>query len=168
MSEENQSTSELKEGEIVFRVVFIADNQAAEIVEPGKETFDSPALAVTAQPTAIVEGRFGPSLAVRGQEHDAFGEQLLAERIAVVGFVADQTQRFFLHQTLLEGCFDQSHFGGRSSFGKNGERKTMSISNGHDFDALAPLGFADRSAPFLAALKLPSMKHSERSNPPRS
>jgi hypothetical protein len=44
----------------------------------------------------------------------------------------------------------------------------MSISNGHDFDALAPLGFADRSAPFLAALKLPSMKHSERSNPPRS
>ena len=168
MSEKHESAGEMKESEVVSGVVFITDDEPAEVVEPGKEPFDFPALAITAQTAAIVEGRLGAASSVRGQEHDVFFEQLLAQRIAVVSFVGNQAQRLFLDQATLQGRFDQGYFGGRSSRCVNGEWKTMSVSHGHDLDALAPLGFADRSAPFLAALKLPSMKHSDRSKPPRS
>jgi hypothetical protein len=168
MSEEHESTSEVKETEEVIGVVFVADHQSAEIVQPGKKPFDPPAFAIAAQRASIVEHGLGAAVAVRSQQDDALSEEFFPQRVAVVSFVANQAQRLFLDQTLLEGGFDQSYFGGRSSSGSNGERKTMSISNCHDFDALSALGFADRSAPFLAAVKLPSIKHSERSSPPRS
>jgi hypothetical protein len=168
MSEEDESTGEVKETEKVIGVVFVTRDQAAEIVQPGKESFDLPTFAIAAQATAIVARRLGASVAVRDQQDDALSEEFLPQGIAVVSLVANQAQRLFFDQRLLECRFDQSYFGGRSSGGSNGERKTMSISNCHDFDALSPLGFANRSAPFLAAVKLPSIKHSERSRPPRS
>jgi len=168
MSEKYQSTGEVKETEKVVGVVFVAGNQSAEIVQPGKEPFDIPAFAIAAQGTSIVACGLGTSVAVRSQKHDALSEELFPQRIAVVSFVGNQAQGLLRDQALLECGFDQSYFGGRSSGGSNGERKTMSISNCHDFDTLSPLGFADCSAPFLAAVKLPSIKHSDRSSPPRS
>ena len=40
------------------------------------------------------------------------------------------------------------------------QRKTLAVCHHHKLRALATLGFADLSAPFLAGTKLPSMKHS--------
>ena len=44
-----------------------------------------------------------------------------------------------------------------------GDRKTIAVCNGHDLGTLATFSFANSIAPFLAAAKLPSIKHSPRS-----
>lgn len=168
MPEEDESTGELKESVVVFGMIFVAHDQSSEVMQPCKEPFDLPAFAVAAQPASIVESGLGAALPVRCNQEHVLVEQSLPQRVAVVGLVSNQTQRLLLHQAFFQGGLHQFYFRRRSSLRVNGERKTMSISNCHDFDTLAPLGFADFEAPFLAAAKLPSMKHSDKSKPPRS
>src|SRR5476649_895825 len=167
MSEKDDGASKLKKGEVVFGMIFPTNHEPSKVVKPGKESFDFPALAVAAQPTAIVERGLGSSATVWHHQKDFFFEQLLAQRIAIVGFVGNNTQRLFWHQQLTQSGFHQVHFGGRSSFCVDGDWKAMSVSNCHDFAAFPSLGVTHFGAPFLAAEKLPSMKHSERSSPPR-
>lgn len=49
----------------------------------------------------------------------------------------------------------------------NGDRKAMAVCNRHDLGTLAALSFSNSAAPFLAAAKLPSIKHSAKSILPR-
>jgi hypothetical protein len=49
-----------------------------------------------------------------------------------------------------------------------GDRKTSAVCNCHDLSPLAALRFPDAGPPFLAPTKVPSMKPSRRSMPPRS
>jgi hypothetical protein len=56
----------------------------------------------------------------------------------------------------------------RSTCNPDGDRKTSAVCNGHDLGPLATLGFPDGRAPFLAPAKVPSMKASVMSIPPRS
>lgn len=167
MSEKDDCASKLKEGEVVFGMIFPADDEPSKVVKPGEEPLDFPAFGVAPQPAAIVEGGFGSATTVRRQKQDLLFEKSLAQQIAIIGLVRNDAQGFFFHQSPLQGRFHQLHFRGRSSFCVDGDWKSMSISKGHDFAALAPLSFANASAPFLAAAKLPSKKHSERSSPPR-
>jgi hypothetical protein len=44
----------------------------------------------------------------------------------------------------------------------------MAVCNAHDLGPLAALGFPNQEPPFLAGTKVPSTKHSLRSNPPAS
>ena len=55
MSEEHESAGEMKKARY-WRRGIIAHDQPAEVVEPGKEPFDFPGVAIAAQTTAIVEG----------------------------------------------------------------------------------------------------------------
>jgi hypothetical protein len=48
------------------------------------------------------------------------------------------------------------------------QRKTLAVDHHHPLRALAPLGFADAAAPFLAGAKLPSTKLSLQSSWPRA
>src|SRR6266581_2266562 len=150
MSEKDDCASKLKKGEVVFSIIFPADYEPSKVVQPGKEPLDFPALGVASQPSAVVKGGLGSSTAMRGQKQHLLFEQSLAQRIAIVGLVGNNTQRFFFHESLLQSRLHQFHFRGRSSFCVDGDWKTMSISKRHDFTALAPLGFANFSAPFLA------------------
>jgi len=50
MPEENNCSSELQECMEVFSMIFISHYQAAEVVQPSKESFDLPPLAVAAKP----------------------------------------------------------------------------------------------------------------------
>ena len=152
----------------VFGMIFPADHEAAKVVQPGKQAFDLPSFAVAAQGAAVVEAGTGAPAAMRGDQQDFLFEEFLAQWIAVVSAVRDEPPGQFIDQAFLEGRAHQLHFGGRSSLAVDGDRKTMRVSNGHDFAALAPLGLANPVAPFLAAVKLPSMKHSDKSSPPRS
>ncbi len=67
----------------------------------------------------------------------------------------------------LECGFSQRHFGWRSSFCVQGDRKTICVCNCHDLGALATLGLANPGAPFLGAEKLQSKNVSSRSSLPR-
>ena len=168
MSEKDKSTAKLEEGKEVFGVIFPPGNKTAEVVQPGEKAFHFPAFAVAAHSSSVIPGRSPSACAVRGEEDYFLFQELLPEAVTVVGFVADQAVGLFVNKALLQSRPDQSHFRRRSSLCVDGDRKTMSVSNRHDFAALAPLGFANASAPFLAAEKLPSMKHSDMSKPPRS
>ena len=168
MSKNDKSTAKLEEGKEVFGVIFPPGNKTAEVVQPGEKAFHFPAFAVATHPSLVVPDR-SPSACTVGGEKDYFlFQELLPQPVTVVGLVADQASGFFIKKALLQSRPDQSHFRRRSSLCVDGDRKTMSVSNRHDFAALAPLGFTNASAPFLAAEKLPSMKHSDRSKPPRS
>src|ERR1700693_2265886 len=115
MSEKDDCASELKEGEVVFGVIFPASDEPSEVVQPGEKPFDFPALGVAPQPTAIVEGGLGSSTTVRDQKQYLLFEHSLAQWIAVISPVGNETQGFFFHQSPLQGRFHQLHFRGRSS-----------------------------------------------------
>src|SRR4051812_5745847 len=115
MPEQYESTGQVKEGQIVSIVVFITYDQASEVVEPCKESFDFPALAIAAHPSTIVESGLGAAGPMWCQQQDVFLAEFLAQRIAVVSLVGDQALGLFLDQTALQGRVDQRYFRGRSS-----------------------------------------------------
>ena len=168
MPQEDNRTAKMEKTKEVFSMILPANYESAKVVQPGKQALDLPSFAVAAQGPAVIEAGTGAPAAMRSNQQHFILEELLAQRIAVVSPIRDEPPRQFIDQALLEGRAHQLHFGGRSSLAVDGDRKTMRVSNGHDFAALAPLGLANPVAPFLAAVKLPSMKHSDKSSPPRS
>lgn len=90
------------------------------------------------------------------------------QRIRVVRPVADQPGRERPDEALGERGLDEGDFGGRSAPHVHGERKTSAVCHRHDLGPFPPLGGADAAPPFFARTKVPSMKHSERSKPPRA
>src|ERR1700742_197796 len=149
-------------------MIFIADDQAAEVEQPGKEAFDLPALAIAAQRTTILSGHPPIDFVGRNQLHAVLLPELFVHSIAVIRLVTDQAFGDFRHDPRLQGGGPQLHFSRRSAFCPQGERKTMAVCNAHDLGALAALGFPNLSPPFLAGTKVPSTKHSFKSNPPAS
>jgi hypothetical protein len=165
----------MEKGFIHLKVIIVADEQTTKVAEPSKGSFDFPTLAITPQPTAIVEGWFGAPSAVRADQQHAAFEQTLPQRIAVVGAVGHDSQRPFLwtasattgHRYLSQGVFGQSHFPRAGRDQSASQRNTLAVDHHHPLRAFAPLGFANSEAPFLAGAKLPSRKLSLQSNLPR-
>ena len=169
MPQQDNDTSELDHGEEVDGVVFVADDKAPEVLEPGVETFDLPAPSVPAQGPAVLREAPVSVGAMRGDQLDAaIVEESLVQSIAVVGLVADEAVGEVVGPHPIERVFDEGHFVRRSAGHVDGERKTTAVCNSHDLRPLAPLGLSDREPPFFALAKEPSMKASERSMPPRS
>src|ERR1700691_4829144 len=149
-------------------MIFITDHQSAEVEQPGKEPFDFPTASVTAQGTSVLGGHAAVGFVGRNELGTVILHQLFIQPVAVVRLVPNQAFRHVRHHARFQGGFDQFHFSRRSAFCPQGERKTMAVCNAHDLGALAPLGFPHLSPPFLAGTKVPSTKHSFKSNPPAS
>ena len=89
--------------------------------------------------------------------------QGLVQRITIVSHISNQTLglgfgkafRYCLLNefNLMRTCFMCGY----------GDRKTIAVCNRHDLGTLATLSFSNSCAPFLAAAKLPSIKHSAKS-----
>jgi len=169
MPHEDNEAAELEHAEEIGFVIFPAADQSAKVVQPGKEAFDFPAAAVTAQ-FATVLGTLPAAIElVRGDQPDAvLFLKALVEWVAVVGAVANQTLWFGSREALLDGGFDEPGFMRRSAGDAAGDRKTMAVCDRHDFTAFSAASRADSSAPFFAELKLASMNVSERSSLPRA
>ena len=86
----------MEKGFIHLKVIIVADEQATKGPRPGKGPFDFPTLAITPQPTAIVEGWFCAPSEVRADQQHAVFEQPFSQRIAAVGAVGHDSQRPFL------------------------------------------------------------------------
>ena len=169
MPQEDYGASELNHPEEIFRVILPADDDAAIVMKPSEQAFDFPAAAVTSEHATVLRHRFAAVPAVRrDQLHAQSFLQASIERVAVVGFVADQSRRSFLEEPSLEGGFDERDFIGPSAGQVHGDRKTMAVCNCHDFTAFPALGGTHCRAPFFAPLKLASMNDSLRSSLPRS
>ena len=169
MSHEDEEAAELEHAEEVGLLIFPARDEAAEVMQPSKQPFDFPTVAVASQLPAVLSVFPAAIALVRSDQTDAvFFSQPLVERIAVVGRVADHSFWFGSREALLDGGFHESCFMRRSAGDATGDRKTMAVCDRHDFAAFAAASRADSSAPFFAELKLASMKVSDRSIRPRS
>ncbi len=91
MPEQDLYATETHHAEEVLDVVLPADNQAAKMVQPSKESFHSPTPAVAPQRPTVLCGFL--ALAAMGCDHlDAISPgQIAVQGVTVVGFVADQS-----------------------------------------------------------------------------
>jgi len=150
-------------------VVFPAADEPAEVVEPGEESLDSPAAAVTTQFATILRVLAATNALMGRDESNAMSlPQASVERIAVIGTITDHSFWFGSREALLDGGLDKLRFMRRSAGDAAGDRKTMAVCDRHDFTAFSAASRADSRAPFFAELKLASMKVSERSSLPRT
>jgi hypothetical protein len=154
MPQEDADASELDEAEEVLLVALPARDQAAVV------------LIATKLPTIL-----RPPLPVRAIRRDHFDAALfpetLIEAIAVVGLVSDQSIGGHGEEPGVESCIDECDLSWRSTRNPCGDRKTRAVCNRHDLGPLPTLGLSDGRAPFLAPAKVPSMKASVMSIPPR-
>ena len=84
------------------------------------------------------------------------------------GSVSNKTIGFMLEKASVDRLFDERGFLRRSTCNPGGDRKPRAVCNGHDLGLLPALGLPDGEPPLLAPAKVPSMKASLMSIPPRS
>ena len=168
MPEQDDDTAELDEAEEVRRMVFPARDEAAKVLQPREQTLDLPPTAGAAERAAVL-GHLATVRAVgRDQLDAALRVQPLVQRIAVIRPIPDQARGRRGGHDGVEGRLDKRDFMRRSTCNGYGDRKTSAVCDRHELGALAPLGLPDEGAPFFAPAKVPSMKHSLRSNWPRA
>ena len=155
--------------QIIFGLAFPAGHQAAEVLQPGKQPLDAPASPRPSQAASILGG-FATAVVAMGSDQlrAIVRPQPAGQRCAVIRFVADQSFRRRAEEALLERGFDEPDFMRSSAGHVHGERKTMAVCDCHDVAAFSAAIIAHSRAPFLALLKLPSMKASDKSSLPRS
>src|SRR6266404_4872774 len=163
----------MKEGAIDCERAIVTHHQATEVAEPGVSAFDDPTPLVTSQGATILRRRFLPVRAMRNNQFDASSCQPLTQRITVVGLVGDHPHGLLSRptRTMTPTYADRRKRGFREPDFRRGcrvkvvsQRKTAAVDHHHPLRPLAPLGFSDSSAPFLAGAKLPSKKDSLHCN----
>src|SRR5712692_7956080 len=163
----------MKEGAIDCERAIVTHHQATEVAEPGVSAFDDPTPLVTSQGATILRRRFLPVRAMRDNQFDASSCQPLTQRITVVGLVGDHPHGLLSRptRTMTPTYADRRKRGFREPDFRRGcrvkvvsQRKTAAVDHHHPLRPLAPLGFSDSSAPFLAGAKLPSKKDSLHCN----
>ena len=150
-------------------LVFVANNQAPEVLKPGKQALNLPSAPIATKLPSILGALFTPLSAMRRNHFNAaIIQKPLIKSIAVIGLIANDAIRSILGKAAVDGRFNQRYFMGRSAFNVSGDRNTSSVCDGHDLGAFAALCLADSKTPFFAGTKVPSMKASRMSIPPRS
>jgi len=108
-------------------MVLPADYQPTKVMEPSEKSLHSPTSAVAAKRTTVL-CRHPAHSSMRCDQLDAVTlSQVLIQAITVIGFVANQSGRESVEETLAEEPFDKLAFVRRSAFDTNGERKTVII-----------------------------------------
>src|SRR2546425_8260570 len=147
----------------------IANHQMPEVAEPREGALDFPAPAVAPQRSSVLGHRFASIPAMRGDQFDPALSQPLSQRVTVVTTIGDQAERFLsrppgmgsaAYADRRERRFCELRFVRGCRTKVLSQRKTLAVDHHHPLRALAPLGFSDSSAPFLAGAKLPSRKDS--------
>lgn len=81
----------MNEAEVVAQVAFIPDQDAAVVLQPGKEPLHFPAAFVAAQLATILGLGLGAVAAVRSDQFNlALIAQALVEWVGVIGLVTDE------------------------------------------------------------------------------
>ncbi len=159
----------MKEGFINGDGTVIADDQAAEIAEPGQGSFHLPATPVTAQRPSLLRARLAAIPAVRCDPFASSGRQPFAQWVAVVSAIGYHPLGFLArppsamspgHADRRECFFHEPDFLRGRRVKLLCQRNTLAVDHHHPLRALAALGFSDFRAPFFAGAKLPSSNDS--------
>lgn len=151
----------------ILCMIIVTNNDSTKFMEPRKKTFNFPAPLITAKFSAVLRYGFLSIAFMRGNQFNALFAQFGVQWIRVISFIADQSLRQLLGKNFGESLSDKADFMRRSRVRVDGERKTSAVCHCHDLRTFTPLGLSDLSAPFFAATKVPSIKHSLKSNSPR-
>ncbi len=150
-------------------MIFITNHQATVVLEPGKQPLHFPPFSKSPQGTTVLRSGLSSIAFMRRNQIDApFFGQLLIQCIAVIRSVANHFFRNMLQKTRIQRSLDQRHFMRTSAGCVNGDRKTKSVCEAHNFGTFSLFGFAHSIAPFFAGANVPSINPSLRSMPPRS
>jgi hypothetical protein len=151
----------------------MSDQQASKLPQPCVGPLDDPAPLVPPQFASVLVAPLLVVLPVRHNQFNAALLESLAKRIGIVTAVSYDSLRPLPRPSFRPGdadfgeCgFRKRSFSRRGTFKPNSQRKTLTVDQYHPLRALAPLGFTDCGAPFLAGAKLPSRKLSSHSNKP--
>src|SRR6266581_1844151 len=145
----------------------VATHQMAEVAEPREGALDFPASSITSQCSSILGHRLASIPTMRRDQFDPARRQPCSQRVTVVTTISDQAQRFLPRPPRVgsaayvdrrERRFREPRFVRGCRTKVLSQRKTLAVDHHHPLRALAPLGFSDSSAPFLAGAKLPSKK----------
>ena len=167
MPEQYDGASELDESEEVLLIPLVSDDQSTEVLQPGEEAFDLPASLVPSEHPAVLCFWFRRVASVRRDHHRAeLSHYEPVQRIAVVGSVADQSDRCFFDEAGIEDVFNERDLMRASTGDAQGDRKARAVCNCHDLGPFPALCLTHGIAPFLAGANVPTMKHSETSIPP--
>lgn len=148
--------------------MIIKSNQyTTEILQPGKQAFNFPAPFVAAQFSPVLRFDSLSILFVRRNQLGFKACQIFVQWIGIVSLVTDQSLRSFVGKARKESLLDKSDFMRRSRVRVDGDRKTSRVCHCHEFRALPALGLSHSEAPFFATINVPSIKHSDKSKPPR-
>jgi hypothetical protein len=162
----------MEKSTIDHRVAFPANHQATIVAQPSKQSFDLPSLAVASQFAAILRCGLSATFPMRTDQLDSHLGQAFPQKITVVSAVGNQPIRFAVglrrRSDLAQRGFGQGHFVRGSRVNVVSHRKTRAVCHHHKLCALPPLGFPDRTAPFFAGAKVPSIKDSDHSSWPCS
>jgi len=149
-------------------MIFITNNKSTKVLQPSKQPLDLPPLSISPQYSAILGGRFDTVVFMRSyQLNTSFFGQTSIQRVAVICLVTNNFLRHVLKKTSIKSIVNKLYFTWAGTCCANGDRKTESVCKAHNFSSFAPFGFAHTIAPFFAGAKLPSIKPSLRSMPPR-
>jgi len=155
----------------------VAHDEPPEVTEPRDAALDNPAFLVASQHTPILGCCPVPVRTVRRNQRHAAPPQPFAQGIAVVRFVGNHPRRLLSRapgavsppdSDHLERFFRQPDLRRGSRVKSDSQRNTPAVDHHHPLRPLAPLGFADCGAPFLAGAKLPSRNDSLHFNCCRS
>src|SRR6058998_3818895 len=159
----------MKECAIDRERTVVSDDQASEVSQPSVGALHYPSPSVTPQGSTVLRRRPNAVLFVRADELDPATLQTLSQRIAVVRFVGDHPHRLLPRTARMmtpsyadgrERRFREFDFRRGCRVKVVSQRKTAAVDHHHPLCPLAPLGFSDSVAPFLAGAKLPSRNDS--------
>ena len=137
-------------------------------IEPGKEPLYFPAAFIASKRSSVLCGRALTIRPVRRYHFNALGLEHFIKRITVIGTIPDNSSGSSQRESFIDGSLDKGEFMWASRSRVHGDRKTRSVCNNHELRTFAPLGLSHFEPPFFATTKVPSIKHSPRSIPPRS
>jgi len=159
----------MNEGPVDGEGTVIAHHESAEVAEPSEGALHPPASLIASQDASIL-GRCMTAVRAMGcDQRDAPSSQPLAQPVAVVAFVRDHPLGLLSWSAgsmaptdadCLQRFLREPDLTGRGRVKSHSQRKTRAVDHHHPLRPLAPLGFADGVAPFLAGAKLPSKKAS--------
>ncbi len=152
---------------IIRRFILPSCDNAAEIVQPGKQPFNFPPSPVAPHFSAILRLFLFPIQFMRSNHLDSSFSQLSIKLIAIIRLVTDQTSWISIEKSVINGFLNQFRFVRSGALDMYGDRKTIAVCNCHDFRAFPSFSLANEKTPFFAPAKVASIKHSDKSTSPR-
>ena len=150
----------MKKSLINYYVSIPSGNQTAIITQPSNGAFYFPSAFIPPQFSSVLYFDLSVTSMWRNKFYPVFF-QLITEFIRIIGFVTNQSGRLFTQ--FIERYVSQLYLMWTGRVQGHSQRNTLAVCHHHKLRTLAPLGFADFGPPFLAGIKLPSIKHSLQS-----